>query len=131
LSGSGAIPLRASRRLDQWLWFARFAKSRSLASRLCAAGAVTVNGVAVRKANHSVRIGDAIGVPQGALFHTIRVLALGARRGPASEARLLYEETGLPVRLAELAPAWLPLLMDGDSIGSVAGGRHPAPSAGG
>jgi ribosome-associated heat shock protein Hsp15 len=112
LSGGIDSPAPASRRLDQWLWFARFVKSRSLASRLCVAGAVVVNGVAVRKANHIVRIGDVIGIPQGALCRTVRVLALGARRGPATQARLLYEETAAPVRLSEFAPAWAPLLAD-------------------
>ena len=86
-------PRCPSRRLDQWLWFARFVKSRSLAARLCAAGAVAVNGIAVTKANHLIRAGDTIAVPQGAFRRTVRVLALGARRGPAAEARGLYEET--------------------------------------
>jgi ribosome-associated heat shock protein Hsp15 len=111
LSGD-ASTAPASRRLDQWLWFARFVKSRSLAARLCAAGAVAVNGIPVRRANHMVRIGDAIAVPQGAVCRMVRVLALGARRGPATEARLLYEETVAPVRFSELAPAWAPLLAD-------------------
>jgi ribosome-associated heat shock protein Hsp15 len=109
LSG-GASTAPASRRLDQWLWFARFVKSRSLAARLCAAGAVAVNGIPVRRANHMVRIGDAIAVPQSAVCRMVRVLALGVRRGPATEARLLYEEVAAPVRLSELAPAWTPLL---------------------
>jgi ribosome-associated heat shock protein Hsp15 len=114
LSDGGAFPSGAARRLDQWLWFARFVKSRSLASRLCAAGAVAVNGVAVRKANHMVRIGDAIAVPQGALCHRVRVLALGARRGPAMEARLLYEQIAVPLHFSELTPAWTPLLTGDD-----------------
>ncbi len=103
-----------SRRLDQWLWFARFAKSRSLAARLCAAGAVTVNGGPVGKANHAIHVGDAVAVPQGAWRHTVRVLALGVRRGPATEARLLYEDIAAPIRLRELAPAWTPLLVGED-----------------
>lgn len=111
--GSAALP-PASRRLDQWLWFARFVKSRSLATRLCTAGAVTVNGLTARKANHMVRIGDAIAVPQGAFCRTVRVLALGARRGPAAEARLLYEEIAAPAHRSELAPAWTPLLVGDD-----------------
>jgi ribosome-associated heat shock protein Hsp15 len=113
LSG-GASTAPESRRLDQWLWFARFVKSRSLAARLCAAGAVAVNGIPVRRANHMVRIGDAIAVPQSAVCRMVRVLALGVRRGPATEARLLYEEVAAPVRLSELAPAWTPLLADGE-----------------
>lgn len=105
---------RTKTRLDQWLWFARFVKSRSLAARLCAAGAVAVNGSPVKKANHLIRIGDIILVPQGGWQHTIRVTALGLRRGPAAEARLLYEEAALSVRLADLTPAWMPLLGDSD-----------------
>ncbi len=101
---------RTKPRLDQWLWFARFAKSRSLAARLCAAGAVAVNGSPVKKANHLIRVGDIVLVPQGGWQHTVRVAALGIRRGPAIEARLLYEEAALSVRLADLAPAWMPLL---------------------
>lgn len=101
---------RTKARLDQWLWFARFVKSRSLAARLCAAGAVTVNGSPVKKPNHPIRLGDIVVLPQGSWQHTVRVVALGIRRGPAPEARLLYEEAAASVRLADLAPAWMPLL---------------------
>ena len=101
---------RTKARLDQWLWFARFVKSRSLAARLCAAGAVTVNGSPVKKANHPIRMGDIVVLPQGGWQRTVRVLALGIRRGPAPEARLLYEEAAISTRLADLAPAWMPLL---------------------
>jgi ribosome-associated heat shock protein Hsp15 len=114
LSRDSASPAPTSRRLDQWLWFARFVKSRSLASRLCTAGAVAVNGLAVKKGNHAVRVGDAIALPRGPFRRTVRVLALGERRGPAMEARLLYEETAAPVRLSDLAPAWTPLLVGDD-----------------
>jgi len=99
------------------LWFARFVKSRSLASRVCAAGEVTVNGVTARKANHAVRSGDEIAVSHGGFRRSIRVISLGARRGPAAEARLLYEELANPVRLSELAPAWTPLLTEDESSG--------------
>jgi ribosome-associated heat shock protein Hsp15 len=101
---------RTRARLDQWLWFARFVKSRSLAARLCAAGAVTVNCSPVKKANHPIRMGDIVVLPQGGWQRTVRVLALGSRRGPAPEARLLYEEAAVSIRLADLAPAWMPLL---------------------
>jgi ribosome-associated heat shock protein Hsp15 len=111
LSRDSASPAPTSRRLDQWLWFARFVKSRSLASRLCAAGAVAVNGLAVKKGNHAVRVGDAIELPQGPFRRTVRVLALGTRRGPTAEARLLYEEPAAPVRLSKLAAPWAPLLV--------------------
>jgi ribosome-associated heat shock protein Hsp15 len=111
LSRSGSLS-PTSRRLDQWLWFARFAKSRSLASRHCTAGAIILNGVVVRKARHLIRIGDIIVVPQGVLSRTIRVKALGSRRGPSSEAQLLYEEAAAPAGELDPDPPWRPLLAD-------------------
>jgi ribosome-associated heat shock protein Hsp15 len=106
-------------RLDQWLWFARLAKSRSLAAKLCAAGAVTLNGDTVDKANRLVRAGDVIAVPQGGWRRTVCVVALGRRRGPAAEARLLYEEAAPPARLRDLAPDWAPLFDDDAPGGSI------------
>ena len=106
---------RGRMRLDQWLWFARLAKSRSLAARLCAAGAVTLNGGVVGKANQAVRVGDTIVVPQGGWRRTVRVVAAGTRRGPAAEARLLYEDLAPPARLRDLAPDWAPLLDDDEA----------------
>ena len=111
LAPAKPTPDRVSRRLDQWLWFARFAKSRSLAARLCSASAVAVKGAVVAKANHAVRAGDTVTVPQGPWQRTVRVIALGDRRGPASEARALFEET-TAIRRADLAPQWERLLAD-------------------
>jgi ribosomal 50S subunit-recycling heat shock protein len=64
------------------------------------------------KARHLIRIGDIIVVPKAGLFRTIRVKALGSRRGPSMEARLLYEEAAAPIYLSELDPPWKPLLAD-------------------
>ena len=116
MKGGAPPPALPGRRLDQWLWFARFVKSRSLAARVCIAGVVTVNQVTIRKANHLVRIGDTIGVPQGAFARTVRLLALGTRRGPPAEARQLYEEITAPVRLSQSAPAWIPLILVEDDV---------------
>lgn len=109
----------STRRLDQWLWFARLVKSRSLATRLCAAGAVAVNGAPVGKANYALRIGDRITVEQRKYIRSIRVLAFGWRRGPAAEARLLYEETAPPLRLADMRPEWTPLLQEEDGASNL------------
>ena len=108
----GSLAQSSNQRLDRWLWVARFVKSRSLASRLCMAGTVTLNGVTVRKASHTIRVGDIVVVPQGFLIRRIRVKALGGRRGPPSEARLLYDETAAPVHVKEFALSWKPLLAD-------------------
>jgi ribosome-associated heat shock protein Hsp15 len=110
LIASDSTPERARTRLDQWLWFARFVKSRSLAARLCAAGAVTINGSMVTKPNQAVRVGDLVMVPQGGWRRTVQVCGLGVRRGPASEARLLYEEQAAPLRLSAVPSDWIPLL---------------------
>lgn len=98
-------------RLDKWLWFARFARTRSLAAKLCAGGLVTVAGAAVRKPGHAVRIGDAVTVRQGRMLRRVTVLALGERRGPPAEARLLYAEPEPPQPLGDADRAlWVPLL---------------------
>ena len=103
----------SGRRIDQWLWFARLAKTRSLAARLCAQGAISVNAGVVEKPSQELRVGDVVALPQGRWRRSVRVLALGMRRGPAPEATLLYEETAPPVPLAAEAEPWLPLLEDG------------------
>ena len=126
MKGDGASAEVLGRRLDQWLWFARLVKSRSLAARLCAGRAVMVNQAAVSKANHLVRIGDVISLPQGAFRRTVRVLGLGTRRGPPAEARLLYEEVAAPVHRSELTPLWTPLLSEGDPIGTDSQTGHAA-----
>lgn len=85
-----------SLRLDKWLWFARFCKSRALASKLCAAGRIRVSGTLVQKAHHMVRPGDVLTFPLGPHIRVVRVLRLGTRRGPAAEARTLYEDLAPP-----------------------------------
>jgi ribosome-associated heat shock protein Hsp15 len=103
---------RAKTRLDQWLWFARFVKSRSLAARLCAEGTVSINDIPVKKPNHAVRLGDIVVITHRGVQRSVRVLALGLRRGPASEARLLYEEAAPLLRLPSGLADWVPLLDD-------------------
>ncbi len=123
MKGDDASPEVSGRRLDQWLWFARLVKSRSRAARLCTAGEITVNEVTIKKANHMVRIGDTIAVSQGGFYRAVRLLGLGQRRGPAAEARQLYEEIGVPTRLSEFTPVWQPLLMDEDECRELAQSR--------
>jgi len=76
-----------------------------------------VNQRPVAKPNHVIRIGDTIAMPQGAFYRIVRVLAVGARRGPVAEARSLYEEIADPVLLKELAPTWTPLLSECETLG--------------
>jgi len=79
-------------RLDKWLWAARFYKTRGLASDAIAGGKVQVNGARAKRAR-PVQPGDEIRIRQGPYEHHVVVRALSARRGPASAAAELYEET--------------------------------------
>jgi ribosome-associated heat shock protein Hsp15 len=79
-------------RLDRFLFFIRLVKSRTLAQALIEAGLIRVDGKRVGKSSEDVRIGSVIALPLRGQVRVLRVLALPSRRGPASEARLCYEE---------------------------------------
>jgi ribosome-associated heat shock protein Hsp15 len=78
-------------RLDKWLWAARFFKTRSLAAQAIEGGRVRLNGERPKPAK-DVKPGDEVVVHVGELEWVVDVRALAARRGPAAEARKLYEE---------------------------------------
>lgn len=79
-------------RLDRWLWAARFFKTRALAQEAIAGGHVHLNGQR-SKAARGVRPGDRLEITRGEDRVVVEVVALSARRGPASVARTLYAET--------------------------------------
>lgn len=81
-----------TQRLDKWLWFARLAKTRSLAARLVEGGKVRVNREKILKPAQNVRSGDVITAAIGGGVRVVRIAAAGSRRGPASEARELYDD---------------------------------------
>jgi ribosome-associated heat shock protein Hsp15 len=83
--------LSESLRIDKWLWHARFCKTRAIAQEKSVQGQIRLNGQRVEKSSASVRVGDVMTLPAGGKVVSLRVLALGLRRGPASEARSLYE----------------------------------------
>ena len=93
-------------RLDKWLWFARFAKTRSLAAKLVASGFVRVNGQRTDSAAKALAVGDVVTLALARATLVVRVEGLGERRGPAQEARQLY---------AELSQDNGALVRDGDS----------------
>jgi ribosome-associated heat shock protein Hsp15 len=93
-------------RLDKWLWFARFAKTRTLAAKLVASGFVRVNGQRTDSAAKGLAVGDVVTLALARATVVVRVECLGERRGPAPEARLLY---------ADLSQAEGALVSDGDS----------------
>ena len=83
-------------RLDKWLWFARFARTRSLAARLVSEGHVRVNGKRAEAPAKGVAVGDVVTVAAAHVTASVRVLDLGQRRGPAPEARGLYADLSGP-----------------------------------
>jgi ribosome-associated heat shock protein Hsp15 len=106
------LPSPATLRLDKWLWFARLARTRSLAARLCTEGRVSVGARDGVKPHHAVRVGDVVVVELPHLRRRLIVRALGERRGPAAEAKLLYDEPTPPVALEAPAPGWVSLFED-------------------
>jgi ribosome-associated heat shock protein Hsp15 len=116
---SAVTPPLPTPRLDKWLWFARLVKTRSAATRLCAAGCVGIGAQGAVKPHHPVRIGDAIRVELADRRRHLIVRILGTRRGPPAEARLLYDEPVPPVFLRDAAPAWTSLFADDDEEGDV------------
>jgi ribosome-associated heat shock protein Hsp15 len=79
-------------RLDKWLWAARFFKTRSLAQQAIAAGRVKLNDARV-KSSHELKAGDSLAIRVGDYEWRVVVRQLSDKRGPAEQARKLYEET--------------------------------------
>jgi len=79
-------------RLDKWLWYARFFKTRTLAAARVAAGDIRVNGTRVTKRATTVAPGDVLTFVIGTHVRVIEIVALGSRRGPAPEAQRLYHD---------------------------------------
>lgn len=83
-------------RIDKWLWYARFFKTRTLAQNNVTGGKVRINTVKVEKANHSVKPGDILTFAQGSRVRVIEIVALADKRGPASVAQTLYNDLTPP-----------------------------------
>jgi ribosome-associated heat shock protein Hsp15 len=79
-------------RIDKWLWAARFYRTRSLATDAVLAGHVQVNGARV-KPSKDVRVGDDVELRIGTVSWAVAVTGLSDKRGSATVARTLYEET--------------------------------------
>jgi ribosome-associated heat shock protein Hsp15 len=87
-------------RIDKWLWAARFFKTRGAATEAVAGGRVLLNGVRIKPAKE-VRPNDAVEVRVGQTTWTVRVVGLAEKRGSASVAATLYEETRESAALRE------------------------------
>lgn len=94
-SGEDVLPTPPPKdRLDKWLFHARFFKTRALAAAQIDKGRVRINGQRTQKPGHAVREGDVLTFAQADVIRVIRVLNLGVRRGPATEAQGLYADLG-------------------------------------
>lgn len=87
-------------RIDKWLWAARFFKTRSLATDAVSGGKVKLNSTACKPAR-DVKPGDVLEISNGETRWQVSVIALSEKRGPASEARLLYLETDESIQARE------------------------------
>lgn len=87
-------------RLDKWLWAARFFKTRTLASDAVIGRKVQHNGSRV-KAAREIKVGDRLDIANGETRWEVTVSGLSDKRGPAPEARLLYEESAASVAARE------------------------------
>jgi ribosome-associated heat shock protein Hsp15 len=110
----------ATLRLDKWLFYARVCKTRAFAQKLIERGQVTLNGAQIRKSSVSVKLDDTLVVVLGTVKRSLVVRQLGSRRGPASEARTLFDELHPPERLdrdERGLPRHVPLLMRPKGLG--------------
>jgi ribosome-associated heat shock protein Hsp15 len=103
-------------RNDKWLFFSRAVKSRSLAAKLVVAGRVRINRDKAAQASDMVRAGDVLTITLERRIFVWKVLGTGTRRGPAEEARLLYEDMSPPpAPKGEAVPDAIPVLRDAGS----------------
>jgi ribosome-associated heat shock protein Hsp15 len=90
----------SSVRADQWLWAARFFKTRSLAKQAIDGGKIEVNGARCKPAR-AIHVGDTLTISRGIERFDVVVAALAAKRGPATQAVGLYEETPASIERRE------------------------------
>ncbi|MDR6631511.1 ribosome-associated heat shock protein Hsp15 [Phyllobacterium sp. 1468] len=86
----------ARQRIDKWLFFARVVKSRALAAKLVSSGSVRSNRDKIDQPSHGVKPGDVLTITLDRRILIYKVVSGGTRRGPAEEARTLYEDISPP-----------------------------------
>ncbi|TPI31403.1 RNA-binding S4 domain-containing protein [Mesorhizobium sp. B3-2-1] len=104
-------------RIDKWLFFTRAVKSRSLAAKLVVAGRVRINRDKAAQASDLVKPGDVLTITLDRRIFVWKVLGAGVRRGPAEEARTLYEDMSPPpaAAKADALPDAIPALREAGS----------------
>ncbi|MBT5799684.1 MAG: RNA-binding S4 domain-containing protein [Alphaproteobacteria bacterium] len=79
-------------RLDKWLWYARFFKTRTQATKIIQSSKLRINGELTNKPHRAAVIGMVLTFQQGDRIRVIKIVAMGSGRGPATEAATLYED---------------------------------------
>ena len=103
-------------RIDKWLFFSRAVKSRSLAAKFVVAGRVRINRDKAAQASDLVKPGDVLTITLDRRIFVWKVLGAGVRRGPAEEARTLYEDMSPPpTPKGEVLPDAIPALREAGS----------------
>ncbi|CDX25078.1 conserved hypothetical protein [Mesorhizobium sp. ORS 3324] len=103
-------------RIDKWLFFSRAVKSRSLAAKFVVAGRVRINRDKAAQASDLVKPGDVLTITLDRRILVWKVLDCGTRRGPAEQARLLYEDMSPPpAPKGEAVPDAIPALREAGS----------------
>ncbi|MEM7427099.1 MAG: RNA-binding S4 domain-containing protein [Pseudomonadota bacterium] len=102
---TGTQDTEERQRIDKWLWFSRLVKTRTLAGELVTSGKVRVNSTKVSKASHNIQAEDVLTFTLHGRLKIIRIVAIGKRRGPASEAQALYEDMSPPAVRTETPEA--------------------------
>ena len=77
-------------RLDKWLWCARVMRARTDCAELVEKGSIRINRQPTGKPHAKLRVGDVLTIPVHGTVRVLRVVSLAARRGPSTEAMLLY-----------------------------------------
>jgi len=88
-------------RIDKWLWYARFFKTRSAATKMVSSGKLRLDGQVMAKPHRQVLAGQILTFQQASQIRVVKVEQLGSRRGPASEAALLYTDLAPPQQKAD------------------------------
>jgi len=103
-------------RIDKWLFFSRALKSRSLAAKVVVAGRVRINRDKAAQASDLIKPGDVLTITLEGRILVWKVLDCGTRRGPAEEARLLYEDMSpTPTPKGGAVPDAIPALREAGS----------------
>jgi len=85
-----------SQRIDKWLWHARFFKTRSIAQKQVSTGKIRVNSEKISSPSRKVIPGNVLTITRERDIKIIEILGIADKRGPFSQAQLLYNDLSPP-----------------------------------